>query len=53
MITSTPTSTNKRGSPPGPVPKPSGVTVSSLLTHVGPRLLLLLVLAASVWLAFA
>jgi hypothetical protein len=53
MTTRTPISTNNTHSPIGPAPKQSGVTVSSLLMKVGPRLLLLAVLVASVWLAFA
>ncbi|SRR6266568_2937576 len=53
MISSTPPSTKKRGSPTEPAPKPSGVTVVSLLAKLGPRLLLLLVLALSTWLGFA
>jgi hypothetical protein len=53
MITSTTQSTKNRESPTELAPKPSGVTVVSLLTKVGPRLLLLLVLALSTWLAFA
>ena len=47
------TPTNNTGSPTGPAPKQPGVTVSSLWTLVGPRLLLLVVLVASAWLAFA
>jgi hypothetical protein len=55
MTTRTPPMTTKKGSPPEPAPKekPLGATVSLLLTRVGPRLLLLVVLVASTWLAFA
>ena len=53
MTTSTPISTNKIGSPPPSAPKRPAVSMSSLFTNVGPRLLLLAVLVASIWLAFA
>jgi hypothetical protein len=53
MTIRTPPVIKKKGGPPAPAAKPSGVTVSSLLTKVGPRLLLLLVLVLSTWLAFA
>jgi hypothetical protein len=53
MTTSTPTSTHTSGSTPTPATKPSGVSVSSLITKVGPRLLLLLVMGLSAWLGFA
>jgi hypothetical protein len=47
MTTRTPIITNKNGNPPGPVSKPPGATLSSLLMKEGPRLLLLIVLVAS------
>jgi hypothetical protein len=55
MTTRTPTMTTQKGSPPRPAPtaKPPGVSLPALIANVGPRLLMLLVLAASAWLAFA
>ncbi|MGZ3623324.1 MAG: M28 family peptidase [Ktedonobacteraceae bacterium] len=53
MTTSTPTSTHTTGGTPTPTTKSSGVSVSSLFKKVGPRLLLLLVMVLSAWLAIA
>lgn len=53
MTTRTPISTNNTGSPTGPASKPPDAAASSLLMKVGPRLLMLAVLVASAWLAFA
>ena len=53
MTTSTPTGTTPGGNPPPSAPKRPGIPGPSLITSVGPRLLLLLVLLASAWLGFA
>ena len=53
MTTRTPTSTHTTGGTPTPTTKSSGVSVSSLFKKVGPRLLLLLVMVLSAWLAIA
>ena len=53
MTTRTPTSTHTTGGTPTPTTKSSGVSVSSLFKKIGPRLLLLLVMVLSAWLAIA
>jgi hypothetical protein len=53
MTSNTPTVIQKESRLPGPAPRQPGATLLSLLTHAGPRLLMLLVLAASVWIAIA
>jgi hypothetical protein len=53
MTSSTTTVIKHTGGSPGPASRQPGATGSSLLTRVGPRLLMLLVLEASVWIAIA
>jgi hypothetical protein len=53
MTTSTSTSTHSTEGPPTPATKPPGVSFSTLFTNIGPRLLLLLVMGLSAWLAIA
>ena len=53
MRTRTPTSTHTTGGTPTPTTKSFGVSVSSLFKKIGPRLLLLLVMVLSAWLAIA